>query len=192
MPGGPGDPELTALLMSWRDGDDQALERLTPIVYQHLRALARFYMRQERGDHTLQATALVHELFLRLADQREVNWRNRDHFYGTASQVMRRVLVDHARKKQAAKRGGAGQIKVELPLTSLSPDSEVLAIDQALRRLESIDARKAQVVERKYFGGMTTEETADSLSVSAATVERDWTMAKAWLFRELKGSATQT
>jgi RNA polymerase sigma factor (TIGR02999 family) len=149
-------------------------------------------MRQERSDHTLQATALVHELFLRLVDQREVNWQNRDHFYGTASQVMRRVLVDHARKKQAAKRGGAGQIKLETPLTSLSPDSEVLAVDQALRKLESIDARKAQVVERKYFGGMTTEETADSLAVSVATVERDWTMAKAWLFRELRGPSPQS
>src|SRR6267143_2728599 len=182
MAGGEVDSgDLTALLVRWGDGDGQALEKLTPIVYQELRSLARFYMSQERGDHTLQPTALVHELFIRLFDERKMNCRSRGHFFGVASKLMRRLLVDHARRKQAAKRSGAPQFNLDLAFTSLSPDAEVLAVDQALRRLESIDSRKAQVVERKFFGGMTNEETADSLAISVASVERDWCMARAWL-----------
>ena len=179
--------ELTALLIRWSEGDEQALDRLTPIIYHELKLLARLRMSRERPDHTLQPTALVHELYIRLVDERTVNWQGRAHFFGVAAKLMRCILVDHARKKKAAKRSGAGLILTGLHLTTPACGDELLAVDHALSKLEAIDSRKALVVERKYFGGMTTEETAHSLAISVASVERDWTMAKAWLYRELKG-----
>jgi len=182
--------DVTGLLIDWGRGSREALEKLTPVVYQELRAMAQNYMGRERPDHTLQATALVHEVYLRLVDQRKVNWKNRAHFFGVASKLMRRILVDHARERRAARRGG------ESPKTVLEdvsvfvlPDQEMMALDQALTALEDIDARKSQVVELKFFGGMTTEEAADFLAVSPATVERDWSMARAWLYREMQAAA---
>ena len=180
---------ISGLLRAWGHGDLQARDNLLPLVYRELRRRATAYLRRERQEHTLQPTALVHELFIRLFDERKMNCSSRGHFFGVASKLMRRLLVDHARKKQAAKRSGLAQFNLDCAFTSLSPDAEVLAVDQALGRLESIDSRKAQVVERKFFGGMTNEETADSLAISVASVERDWCMARAWLFRELKGPA---
>jgi len=185
--------EVTALLKAWRGGDESALERLLPLVYGHLRAEARRYIRYERNGLTLQGTALVHEAFLRLVEGRAVDWRDRSHFYAVASQVMRRILVDAARARAAAKRGGgpAGAARTSVDVDALSAGGdrtadEIRALDDALEALARIDPRRARVVELRYFGGLSVEETADVLRVSPKTVTRDWRVARAWLMRELR------
>ena len=182
----PGD--VTALLVAWKDGSPEALEELTPIVYSELRRLARNHLRGERRDHSLQPTALTHEAFLRLFGTRKVEWQNRAHFFAVASQLMRRVLVEHARKRGAAKRGaGATRVTlgdVDAPTTSV--DVDVIAVHDALDQLEAIDSRQSRIVELRYFGGLSTEEVAEVLGVSPATVKREWRVAKLWLRRALE------
>lgn len=188
-PEGPDD--LTRLLAAWSGGDKGALERLLPLVYEELRAQARRQLSRERRNHTLQPTALVHEAFLRLQGQRSAQWENRRQFFAVAAQVMRRVLVDHARAHAAHKRG-SGKTLIALedaPEPSKQLDVDVLALDEALDRLAALDARQARVVELRYFGGLSGEETASALEVSLATVNRDWALARAWLFRALGGAA---
>ena len=178
--------DITGLLLKWNSGDHAALDQLTPLVYDELRKLAKGFMRNERPSHTLGATALVHEAYLKLVDERKVDWRGRAHFFGAAANIMRRLLVDHARKRLAAKRGGdlqnAGVLSQE-PLET--NDEDMVALDQALGKLAEFDARKCQVVEMKFFTGMTSQEIAEVLSISDATVERDWKMARAWLIQAL-------
>ncbi len=180
---------VTRLLLKWREGDTEALEKLTPIVYGELRRLARYYMRGERSGHVLQTTALVHEAYLKLVGL-DLGWRGRVHFFAVAARLMRRVLVDYARERDAAKRGG-GERALTLDEARLSggPSPDVVALDEALDSLARIDERKSRVVELRFFGGLTIEETAGLLGVSHATVERDMKMAKAWLSRELQGSS---
>jgi RNA polymerase sigma factor (TIGR02999 family) len=181
--------EVTGLLLDWSKGDRNALDRLVPIVYNDLRSLAERYLASERSEHTLQATALVHEAYLKLIDQRRVQWQNRAHFFGVAAQVMRRILVDHARGKGAAKRGAYLTVPLETAPPISSPGSELsidlLAFDEALTRLSAMDERQGRVVELRFFGGLTVEEIAALLQTSRATIEREWTVAKAWLYREL-------
>jgi RNA polymerase sigma factor (TIGR02999 family) len=180
--------EVTRLLHQWTDGRPEALDRLLPQIYDELRRLASSYLRRERPDHTLQATALVHEAFLKLIDQRAVRWQNRAHFFGIAAQAMRRILVDHARAHLAGKRG-AGDRRVSLDealLVTDAPDVDVLALDEVLSRLAVIDPQQARVVELRYFAGLTMEETAEVMHISPATVGREWTLAKAWLYAELQ------
>lgn len=179
--------EITDLLVCWSNGDQAALERLLPLVERELHRLAHAYMRREHPDHTLQTTALINETFLRLVDQSRVKWQNRAHFYGIAAQLMRRVLLNYARDKVRAKRGG-GAYKVSLSEADVMSEEksvEFLALDEALQRLAAIDERKSQVVEMRYFGGLSVKETAEVLKVSPVTVARDWDMAKAWLAREI-------
>jgi len=176
------------LLQQWSAGRPDALERLMPLVYGELRRLAASYMRRERPDHTLQASALVHEAFLKLVDQREVRWQGRAHFFGIAAQAMRRILVDHARAHASAKRG-AGERPVALDRVDVAadmPGHDLLALDEALTRLTALDAQQGRIVELRFFGGLTMDETADVLRISPATVGRDWTLAKAWLYAELR------
>ena len=180
---------VTELLRAWRDGDDGALERLVPLVEAELRRLARAYMRRERRDHTLQTTALVNEAFLRLTDARHVRWEDRAHFLGISARLMRRVLVDHARSRGYRKRGGGAQ-RVTLSeglVASPEPTLDVVALDRALQALEAVDPRKSRMVELRFFGGLSVEETAQVLAVSPDTVKRDWRLAKLWLLRELEG-----
>jgi RNA polymerase sigma factor (TIGR02999 family) len=183
----PAPPEITALLDDWRRGDRDALGQLLPVVYAELRGIARRQLRRERIEHTLQPTALVHEAYLRLVDQRQVDWRNRAHFFGVAAQVMRRILVDHARRHNANKRGdGVRSVSISQAGETPAPDAiPVLALDHALTRLEAIDRGLAQIVELRAFGGLTIEEAAQVLKVSASTAKREWRTAKAWLTREL-------
>jgi RNA polymerase sigma factor (TIGR02999 family) len=179
--------ELTQLLVEWGEGDQSALNKLIPLVYEELRRMAHHYMARESPDHTLQTTALVNDAYLRLTDQKRTSWQNRAQFFGIAAQLMRRILVDHARSHAYAKRGG-GTIKVPLDETNVvGPQraTEILALDEALNQLAMIDARKCQIVELRYFGGFTVEETATLLEVSDVTVMRDWSLAKAWLRREI-------
>jgi RNA polymerase sigma factor (TIGR02999 family) len=179
---------ITQRLVAWSNGDLEALEGLMHIVYNELRRLANHYLRSERPDHTLQPTALVHEAYLRLTGQKQVHWQNRAHFFGVAAQMMRRVLVDHARANCCAKRGGAA-LKLSFEETMnlyQRQDQQLVELDEALTRLREIDSRKSEVVELRYFGGMSVEETAEVLGVSCNTVMRDWNMAKAWLYQELK------
>ena len=189
----PESAAITSLLKAWSRGDEAALDRLTPLVYGHLRAQARRYMRHERGGVTLQGTALVHETYLRLVEARAVDWRDRSHFYAVASQIMRRILVDAARNRAAAKRGGgpAGVVRAAVDIdaisnTDLKTADEIQALDQALEGLARIDPRRARVVELRYFGELTVEETADVLHVSPQSVMRDWRLARAFLMRELR------
>ena len=180
--------DITALLVDWSKGDKAALDKLFPLVERELHRLAHSYMRKESSDHTLQTTALVNEAYLRLVDQRNTRWQNRAHFFGIAAQIMRRILMNYARDRQRLKRGG-GAIQVSLSETdvvSVTKVSELLALDEALDRLAAIDERKAKVVEFRYFGGLSVEETAEVLDVSSITVTRDWNMAKAWLAREIQ------
>jgi len=179
--------EITVLLNRMSAGDENAPEKLLPLVYQDLRNLARVYLKQERSDHTLQATALVHEAYMRLVDWEKVSWQNRAHFFSVAATVMRKILVDHARRRQAEKRGGGGP-KLSLDeAVSFAAEGEVdlIALDDALLNLERIDARQAKVVELRFFGGLTIEETAEALRISPATVKNEWAFAKAWLRIEL-------
>jgi RNA polymerase sigma factor (TIGR02999 family) len=201
------DQPVTQLLAKWRGGNEQALGELTGLVYQELRSLAQRHLRRERPNHTIQRTALVHEAFVRLVNQQSVDWQSRAHFFGLASNLMRRILVDHARARLASKRGG-GIVAVSLDEitnptepedsgASTSPsyaepgvvdgetDDDVTAIDEALTRLAALDERQAKIVEMRYFGGLTIEETAQALDISDATVKREWTLARAWLRREL-------
>ena len=184
--------EVTQLLIAWSNGDQVARERLMSVVYEELHRLARRYMRNESPGHTLQTSALVHEAFIRLVDQRNVHWQNRSHFFGIASQMMRRILVDYARSRNFAKRGG-GAVKLSLEeglIVSDERSEEVVAVHEALEGLAKIDPRQAQIVELKFFGGLSNEESAAVLSVSPGTVARDWTMAKAWLRREISKSTS--
>jgi RNA polymerase sigma factor (TIGR02999 family) len=183
--------QVTKLLRDWSNGDQSALEQLTPLVYGELRRLAGRYLRKERPDHTLQSTALVHEAFIRLVDQREVKWQNRAHFFGVAAQMIRRILVDHARSRQANKRG-AGAPKLSLDEALATPerrDLDLLALDDALNSLAKIDPQQARIVELRFFTGLTVEETAEVLGISPATVKRDWVTAKAWLYRDITRAA---
>jgi RNA polymerase sigma factor (TIGR02999 family) len=183
--------EVTQLLAKWSDGDDAALEKLTPLVYEELRRLAHHYMEGQRADHTLQTTALVNEAYLRLADQRKPSFTSRSHFLAVAAKAMRQILVNHAKALQSQKRG-AGASKVELDEAALvSPEqtSAILDVDDALERLSMLDARKAQVVELRYFGGLREDEIAEVLKISSVTVRRDWVFAKAWLYSELHNAA---
>jgi RNA polymerase sigma-70 factor, ECF subfamily len=182
--------QITGLLIRWSKGDEGAMEQLTPLVYDDLRKRARWLLRGERPQHTLQATALVNEAYLRLAEDKKIKWQNRLHFFAVASRVMRHVLVDYARRHNRAKRGGDA---VLLPLDEavvFAPEvsSSLLALNTALQRLGETDERKARVVELRYFGGLTVEETAEVLQISPDTVMRDWSIAKAWLRREIKGT----
>jgi RNA polymerase sigma factor (TIGR02999 family) len=182
------DSGITEFLHSWNAGDEEALEKLTPLVYRELHRLAAHYMRGEQADHTLQATALVNEAYVRLIDWKNVQWQNRGHFFGVAAQLMRRVLVDYARSRRYDKRGG-GARPVSLddaPPVTDDKLSVLLEIDEALNRLAAIDARRARVVELRYFGGLSVEEIAEVLEVSPITVIRNWNFAKAWLLRELQ------
>jgi RNA polymerase sigma factor (TIGR02999 family) len=183
--------EVTQLLIEWSKGDQAALEQLIPLVYDELHRLARSYMRRERPGHTLQTSALMHEAYLRLVDQRHVQWQNRAHFFGVAAQLMRRILVDHARSRSRAKRGGKAQIVSLAEPSMISAElSEVIAVDQALNGLAELDARKSRIVEMKFFGGLTNEEIAEVLSVTTRTVEREWRKAKAWLYRAISEGQT--
>ena len=184
--------DVTQLLIAWSDGDQAARERLMSVVYEELHRLARRYMRNESPGHTLQTSALVNEAFIRLVDQRNVHWQNRSHFFGIAAQMMRRILVDYARSRNFAKRGG-GAVKLSLEeglIVSEERTEQVVAVHEALDGLAKIDPRQAQIVELKFFGGLSNEETGEVLAVSPGTVARDWTMAKAWLRREItKGTS---
>jgi RNA polymerase sigma-70 factor, ECF subfamily len=188
----PGPADITRLLIDWRAGDQGALEQLIPLVHEELRRLARRHMAHERVGHTLQATALVNEAYVRLIDVRQVKWQDRAHFFAMSSRLMRRILVDFARSKRYQKRGGGAQ-KVsfdEALVVATGPGHDLVALDDALNALAAFDARKAQVVEMRFFGGLSVEETAEALNVSVDTVMRDWKLAKAWLLRELKQSST--
>jgi RNA polymerase sigma-70 factor (ECF subfamily) len=179
--------EVTVLLRAWSDGDEQALDRLAPLVYKELHRIARGYMSKERPNHTLQATALVNEAFVRLVDIRQVNWKDRAHFFAVCAQAMRRILVDYARSRSYQKRGGK-QLRIQLDEASgvsWSQDANLLQIDEALGRLAAFDPRKEKVVEMRFFGGLSVEETAEALKISPETVMRDWKFARAWLYREL-------
>jgi RNA polymerase sigma factor (sigma-70 family) len=204
---GPDRP-VTQLLAKWRGGNEAALDELTALIYQELRALAQRHLRRERPNHTIQRTALVHEAFVRLVNQQSVDWQSRAHFFGLASNLMRRILVDHARARLASKRGGGAAV---VSLDEISgpgdpddrgaasgahhvpeprhldgeTDDDVAAIDEALTRLGALDVRQARIVEMRYFGGLTIEETAQAMEISDATVKREWTLARAWLRREL-------
>lgn len=180
---------VTQLLLDWRAGDAAALDRLLPLVYDDLHHLARVQFARERRGHTLQPTALVHEAYLRLVEIRRIAWQDRAHFLALAATTMRRILVGHARKHRAAKRGG-GAFSVTLGeeiAGGAGPEADLLALDQALGALAELDPRQARIVELRYFGGLTIEETAEALEVSPATVKSDWQMARAWLFNRLEG-----
>lgn len=183
----PSAREVTLLLRAWGDGSKEALDRLAPLVYRELHQIAGRLMARERPNHTLQTTALVNEAYVRLVDARQVSWQDRAHFFGICARAMRQILVDHARSRGSAKRGG-GEVAIELEeglAAAPSPEASLLELDEALKRLEALDPRKSQVVEMRYFGGLSVEETAEALKVSAETVRRDWKMAQAWLHREL-------
>lgn len=182
---GLSDGDITALLKDWSGGDREALERLMPAVYGELRRLAAAHLRSERPDHTLQPTALVHEAFLRLQGQRSVSWANRSHFFGIAARIMRRILVDHARRRNALKRDAAALRLADGEETVSDRAPELIALDRALTSLEALDPQQARVVELRFFGGMTVEETAEAAGISPATVKREWRTARAWLRREI-------
>ena len=185
--------DVTALLVRLSSGDKSVIERLMPLVYDELHRRASKYMRQERAYHTLQPTALVHEAYLKLVQQREPNFKNRAHFFAVAAHLMRRILTDHARTRLTSKRGG-GQISIPIEdALQLRTDSPVglVAVDDALRLLATFDSRQEQIVEMRFFGGLTVEETAEVLGVSTRTVEREWTMARAWLYTQLKASVAE-
>jgi RNA polymerase sigma-70 factor, ECF subfamily len=180
--------EVTRLLQEASSGNPDAMSRLIPLVYDQLRKLAASQFERERHDHTLQPTALVHEAYIRLVGQRHVRWQNRAHFIGLAARLMRRILIDHARSHHAAKRGGSQQrIPLDESLPGREPDSlDIIALDAALQRLSALDPQQGRIVELRFFGGLTVEETALVLEISPATVKRDWSLAKAWLHREIR------
>ena len=183
---------VTALLVRWREGDPQALEALMPLVYDELRRLAHYYLQRERPEHTLQSTALVHEAYLRLAGQNPPQWQNRAHFFGIAAHLMRQILVEYSRGHNAAKRGGSA-CKLTLDEAMALPtkvDVDVVALDRALTELSELDAQQGRIVELRFFGGLTIEDTSEVLGISPATVKRDWTTARAWLHRAITGEAS--
>ena len=185
----PSTPEITQLLLAWGGGDECALERLVPFVYDELRQAARRYMAHQRPDHTLQTTALVNEVYLRLVNFREVNWQDRAHFFAVCAKLMRRILIDFARSRHYQKRGGGAHpvsLNEALVVSRESP-AGLLALDDALKALAAIDPRKSQVVELRFFGGLSVKETCEVLKVSEETVERDWRLAKLWLLQALSG-----
>ena len=182
--------EITQLLAEWSEGNQAALDKLYPLVYNELRRLAHGYLRRERKGHTLQTTALINEAYLRLVDQKQVHWANRSHFFAISAQIMRRILIDHARRYDYAKRGGgAPRISLdEAAVVAKERARELLMLDEALNGLAKIDPRRGRVVELRYFGGLNNEEIAGVLKISENTVTRDWNMARAWLYQELSGS----
>ena len=187
-------PNVTELLHAWSGGDKAALDKLIPVVYDELRRQAARYLRGERPGHTLQTTGLVNEAYLRLVDQKNVRWQNRAHFYGIAAQLMRRILVDHARAKHRAKRGGA-DLRVSLDdamAITKGRDIDLVALDEALQRMAKIDPQQSRVVELRFFSGLNVKDTAEVLGISPATVKRDWAVAKAWLHRELSGDQSES
>jgi RNA polymerase sigma-70 factor (ECF subfamily) len=182
--------EITQLLAEWSNGNQTALDKLYPLVYDELHRMASRYMNRERKGHTLQTTALINEAYVRLVDQKHVHWENRAHFFAISAQIMRRILIDHARRHAYAKRGGGAQ-RISLDESALIADecaSELLLLEEALKRLAELDPRRSQVVELRYFGGLNNEEIAGVLKISENTVTRDWNMARAWLYQELSGS----
>jgi len=185
---GPPPGDVTRLLIAWNEGDQAAVERLMPLVYAELRGIAERQFRRERAGHTLQPTAVVHEAYFRLVDQTRVTWKNRGHFFAIAAQAMRRILIDHARAREAQKRGG-NEIQVSLDVGIASPepvdDVDLLALDEALVRLKTLDDAQAKIVELRFFGGLSIEETAEAMETSASSVKREFRSARAWLFREL-------
>ena len=186
----PPDSEgVTRLLVEWQNGDQQALDSLIPLVYQELRAIAGRYLSRESPSHTLQSTALVHEAYFKLIGQRRVRWQNRAHFFGIAAQLMRRILIDHARHQARDKRGGpAPKLSLDeaMATAGTAPDLDLLALDQALTSLAEIDPRGARIIELRFFSGLSLEETAEVMGISAGTVKRDWSAARAWLYREMR------
>jgi RNA polymerase sigma factor (TIGR02999 family) len=187
----PDSTTLTQLLIDIGNGNNDALNQLLPQIYDELRRLAGYYMSRERPDHTLQPTALVHEAYLRLIDQRRADWKNRAQFFGLAANMMRRVLVNHARDRAAGKRGGnAPKVTLSTAEGLEQPEIDVVAVDEALEKLAQLDPRKSRIIEFKFFTGLTTDEIAEVLGISPATVEREWKFARAWLFNALKGAAT--
>jgi RNA polymerase sigma factor (TIGR02999 family) len=183
----PSAPEITHLLLAWGKGDQTALEKLMPLVYEELRRMARRYMNRQRPGHTLQSAALVNEAYLRLIDSSQVQWQDRTHFFAVSAQLMRRVLVDFARARGNLKRGGGAQRIAldEAPEICADRGAELIALDDALNTLAAMNPRQSQIVELRYFGGLSEEETAEALKVSTRTVRRDWSLARAWLYREL-------
>jgi RNA polymerase sigma factor (TIGR02999 family) len=182
--------DVTDLLTRWRSGDRRALDDLMPVVYEELRLLARHYLRNEPSDHTLQSTALVHEAYVRLVGQKTPDWQGRTHFYGVAARLMRQILVDHARRRHADKRGGnAITLTIDERIVGSGREEvDLLALDEALNRLAEHSSQESQIVELRFFAGLSIDETAEVLGVSPATVKRGWTIARAWLFREMKGN----
>jgi RNA polymerase sigma factor (TIGR02999 family) len=188
QPGEPAAEDVSTLLRAWSDGDQSALERLTPVVYDELHRLARRYMKGERSGHSLQTTALVNEAYMRLVDYERMQWQNRAHFFAVSAQLMRRILVEHARRHNLKRGGGVRHVSLdEASMVDGDPDADLVALDDAMNGLARIDPRKVQVVEMRFFGGLSVEETAEVLKVSPVTVKRDWRAARAWLYRELTG-----
>lgn len=183
--------EVTMLLRGWSEGDQSALERLAPIVYHELHRLAGRYMKRERPGHSLQTTALVNEAYMRLVDYKRMEWQNRTHFFAVSAQLIRRILVEHARRHNLKRGGSVQHVSLEeAAVVGGSGSADLVALDDAMKRLAQLDARKEQVVEMRFFGGLSVKETAEVLKVSAVTVMRDWSTAKAWLYRELGGGAS--
>jgi len=190
QPGEPAAEDISTLLRAWSDGDQSALEQLTPVVYDELHRLARRYMKGERSGHSLQTTALVNEAYMRLVDYERMQWQNRAHFFAVSAQLMRRILVEHARRHNLKRGGGVQHVSLdEAAMVHGDPDADLVTLDDAMNGLARIDARKVQVVEMRFFGGLSVEETAEVLKVSPVTVKRDWRAARAWLYRELTGGA---
>lgn len=182
-----GSHEVTQLLISWSDGDRSALDKLLPLIYRSLQKIAHTHLSRERSSHTLQTTALVHEAYLKMVDQTSVHWKNRSHFFAVASQAMRRILVDYARKQFAEKRGGQKVSLEGIEASTVNFDKNLIALDEALNELERIDSGQSRIVELRYFGGLTVEETAEVLQISPRTAAREWAMARAWLYGYLTG-----
>ncbi len=183
--------DISALLRAWSDGDRGALDRLTPLIYDELRRLARRYLKRERSGHSLQTTALVNEAYMRLVDYERMRWQNRAHFFAVSAQLMRRILVEHARRHNLKRGAGVQHVSLEeAAVVGGDQDTDLVVLDDAMKALARIDPRKVQVVEMRFFGGLSVEETAEVLKVSPVTVKRDWRAAKAWLYRELTGGTT--
>ena len=188
-PGEAAAGDISGLLRAWSDGDQSALERLTPIVYDELHRLARRHMKRERPGHSLQTTALVNEAYMRLVDYKRMQWQNRAHFFAVSAQLMRRILVEHARRHNLKRGGGVQHVAMEEAALVCGGATDLVALDDAMNALARVDPRKVQVVEMRFFGGLSVEETAEVLKISSVTVMRDWNTAKAWLYRELTGGA---
>jgi len=188
----PGDPTVTELLVQWRAGDERALESLIPLVYSELRSLAHYYLRQERADHTLQSTALVHEAYVRLVGKQPPTLQNRSHFFGVAARLMREILVEYARSQRAAKRGGGAPVLAldDIENVAQRVDVDLLLLDDALTELARLDERQSRIVGLRYFSGLSIEETSEVLGISSTTVSREWTTARAWLYREIARNAS--